>query len=189
MSESLLKKEFKEKDVQRARNLLSKDYNSKTQIGTGYSKAYTERVEGDVWEEDGRTWTIKNGIKQNVSKLKKAKDALKIPLRCPKCRGSMKHHLAKKMYKIHGFCFDCTVEYEAQLRKAGLYRQYETAMIKGNISSFVTELESWARDYYTNNETYVSEDGVVEDWNKDSKKRQEELNKLLEFTKLTKESL
>jgi ssDNA-binding Zn-finger/Zn-ribbon topoisomerase 1 len=60
--------------------------------------------------------------KQNITKLDAAKKALQMPLKCPKCGGPMKHHLAQKMYKIHGFCFDpCTVEYEAELRKAGLY--------------------------------------------------------------------
>ena len=38
-----------------------------TQIG--YTKEYVEHKEGDVWEENGKQWTIKNGIKQTVTKL------------------------------------------------------------------------------------------------------------------------
>jgi hypothetical protein len=122
MNESLLKKEFKEKDVNRARNLVNKDYSAATSIQSGYTKAYVHRQEGDIWEEDGRKWTIKDGIRQNVTKLDTVKDAVRIPLRCPKCNGPMNHWLAKKMYRIHGFCFvPCTVVYEAELRKAGLY--------------------------------------------------------------------
>ena len=114
--ESLLKKEFKSKDVERVRNLVNKDFSAKTVSGVGYEKTQQFHQEGDIWQENGRTWTIKNGIKQNITKLDAAKKAMQIPLTCPKCGGSMKHHLAQKMYKIHGSCFDpCTVEYEAEL--------------------------------------------------------------------------
>ena len=49
----------------------------------GYSKKQEFHGEGDVWEEDGRQWTIKNGIKQNVTKLDKAKKEVTLPLFCP----------------------------------------------------------------------------------------------------------
>jgi hypothetical protein len=48
MGESLLKKEFKSKDVNRARNLITKDFSAKTVDGTGYEKAYTAYKEGDI---------------------------------------------------------------------------------------------------------------------------------------------
>jgi len=116
--ESLLIKDFKSRDVARARNLISKNFQGKTVEGIGYQKSHTARKEGEIWEESGRSWTIKNGLRQNITKLDLAKSALRIPLRCPKCSGPMKHWMAKKMYGIHGFCFDpCTVEYEAELRK------------------------------------------------------------------------
>ena len=61
--------------------------------------------------------------------------------KCPKCGGPMKHWLAQKMYKIHGFCFDpCTVQYEADLRDAGLYEQYEKSMIRGGLKAFLQDL-------------------------------------------------
>lgn len=165
MSESLLKKEFKEKDVQRARNIINKDFTARTTSGVGYSKKYEVRNEGDVWEESGKTWTIKDGIKQNVTKLDTAKKALRTPLRCPKCGGPMKHHLAKKMYKVHGFCFDpCTVEMEADLKKAGLYEAYEKRMITGNIDVFAKDIEQWVTDTVSQQTNFVTEDGVVEQW-------------------------
>ena len=37
-SESLLKKEFKEADVQRVRNLVNKDFTAKTKDQVGYKK-------------------------------------------------------------------------------------------------------------------------------------------------------
>ena len=164
--ETLLKKDFKESDVQRVRNLVNKDFTAKTKTQSGYQKAYIARKEGDIWEESSKTWTIKNGLKQNVTKLDAAKKALQVPLACPKCGGPMKHHLAKKMYKIHGFCFDpCTVDYEATLKKVGLYDQYEKRMISGNIKHFITDIEAWVVESIEDNITMVTEDGDVEDWN------------------------
>ena len=72
-SESLLKKEFKHSDVQRVRNIVNKDFTSKTKLQTGYKKAYEHHVEGDVWEDKGKKWTIKNGLKQNITKLDEVK--------------------------------------------------------------------------------------------------------------------
>ena len=163
--ETLLKKEFKESDVQRVRNIVNKEFTSKTKLQSGYQKQLKRYKEGDVWEESGKTWTIKNGIKQNITKLDNAKKALRIPLRCPKCNGSMEHWLAKKMYKIHGFCFDpCTVEYEDSLKQAGLYKQYEERMIKGNIKEFVDDIERWILNSVEDTHTFVTEAGDVEDW-------------------------
>ena len=86
----------------------------------------------------------------------------------------MKHHLAKKMFKIHGFCFDpCTVEMEADLRKTGLYEAYEKRLMQGNIKSFASDIEQWVDDFVTAESTFVTEQGDVEDWksNNDIKKR------------------
>ena len=167
MSESSLKKEFRREDVQRVRNIVNKDFTAKTKSQTGYQKASKRHKEGDIWEESGKTWTIKNGIKQNITKLDAAKKALKIPLACPKCGGPMKHRFDKKMYKIHGFCFDCTLNYEAELRKAGLFKKYEASMINGSIDAFAKDLTAWVNEYVETDSTYVTEQGVVEDWNSD----------------------
>ena len=174
MNESLLKKEFKQSDVQRVRNLVNKDFTAKTKSQTGYQKVYKKYNEGDVWEESGKTWTIKNGIKQTITKLDAAKKAILTPLTCPKCNGPMKHHLAKKMYKIHGFCFDpCTVEMEADLRETGLYGAYEKRLMQGNIKAFAIDIEQWVEDFVSAESSFVTEDGDVEDWksNDTTKKR------------------
>ena len=65
----MLKKEFKRKDVNRARNLLTGKTNASTGVQIGYSTKQEDHKEGDVWTEGKKTWTIKNGIKQTVSKL------------------------------------------------------------------------------------------------------------------------
>ena len=105
--DSLLKKEFKQSDVQRARNLINKDFTKKTKFQVGYQKKFNHHEEGDIWEENGKSWTIKNGIKQNITKLDKAKKAHLMPLFCPNCNRVMKKRNDKPFYKIHKKCFDC----------------------------------------------------------------------------------
>jgi hypothetical protein len=176
MGESLLKKEFKSKDVNRARNLITKDYSGKTVDGIGYSKAQVAYKEGDIWEENGRSWTIKDGIRQNITKLDAAKKALQTPLACPKCKGSMKHHLAQKMYKIHKMCFECVIDYEAELRKAGLYESYEKSMMQGSMKAFARDVEQWVLETVMSTDTFVTEQGDVEDWNSNNKEFETRLN-------------
>jgi len=191
MVESLLKKEFKSKDVERVRNLVKKDFSAKTTTGVGYEKQYEIHSEGDIWEENERTWTIKDGIKQNITKLDAAKKAMQMPLKCPKCGGPMKHWLAQKMYKIHGFCFDpCTVEYEATLRKAGLYDQYEKSMIKGGLKAFLQDMEQYFLEQINQTDTFVTEQGDVEDWsNNDTKVKEKALENLQDFLTHAKKHL
>ena len=189
--DSVLKKEFKKQDVARVRNLVNKDYTSATKQQLGYSKTQKRYKEGDVWEENGKKWTIKNNLKQNITKLDAAKKALRLPLSCPNCGGPMKHHLAKKMYKIHGYCFDpCTVEMEAKLRRAGLYEQYEKRMMQGNMKVFIKDIEEWAEGLVTGKvESFVTEQGDVENWSTNTVKQKEIVKSVKEYTEQLKEHI
>ena len=189
--DSVLKKEFKKEDVARVRNLVNKDYTASTKQQSGYKKVLARHKEGDVWQESGKEWTIKNGIKQSITKLDAAKKALRLPLRCPNCGGPIKHHLAKKMYKIHGFCFDpCTVEMEAKLRTAGLYDQYEKRMMQGNMKTFIKDVEEWAGALVENvGQSYVTEQGDVEQWNSNNGKQKEILETVKQYTKQLQEHI
>lgn len=182
--ESLLKKEFKYKDVQRARNLIKKDYHAKTIEGVGYQKAFEERKEGDVWEEDGKTWTIKNGLKQTVSKLDSIRKKVTKPLLCPSCNGVLNYHLHTKMWKIHGMCFDCVIDMEAGLRKLGKYEQYERAMMTGNLQVWATDMKAYLTEELDQRTSVVTEDGVVEDWHSNSNiQKQKVLDAMDEYIK------
>ena len=184
MSESLLKKEFKERDVNTARNLIKKDYTAKTQQGIGYQKAYEKHVEGDVWEEGGKQWTIKNGLKQNITKLDSIKKASRVPLTCPKCGTSMNYHLHKKMYKIHKMCFDCVIDMEGELRLAGLYDQYEKQMMYGNMEAFAKDIEAWVLESLSTDDSFVTEAGDIEDWKSNTAAQKEKITaKLQEYLK------
>ena len=126
MSDNMLKREFKTRDVQRMRNILTKDYGAKTGVQIGYNKGYVERKEGDVWQENNKTWTIKNGIKMTVTKLDNVKKALQMPLTCPNCNQPMnKGRLDKLMYSIHKQCSDCVIKYETKLKIEGKFEEYQ----------------------------------------------------------------
>jgi hypothetical protein len=161
----MLKKEFKRKDVQRARNLIMGNTGDSTGTQIGYKKEIKEYKEGDIWNEGRKTWTIKNGIKQTVSKLDKLKKEVFMPLSCPKCNKIMKKRLDKPNYKIHKMCHDCVIEYEHKLKCNGEYKSYRKKLLNNNSLEIVNEMESYLLDAInTSNSGFVSEDGVVERW-------------------------
>ena len=165
MNDNVLKKEFSKKDVQRARNLITGDTNSRTSQGIGYTKKYEHHKEGDIWEEDGRKWTIKNGIKQNITKMDKFKKMGKTPLFCPECGTLMKNHLDKKVFPAYQKCFNCVVDYENELRKQGKSKEYFDKLHNDNIDKVLNKYKSFVKDQLKeSNDNYVTEDGDVESW-------------------------
>ena len=178
-----LKKEFKKEDVQRIRNLVRKDFTSKTKSQTGYKKSDSFYSEGDIWEENGRKWTIKNGIKQNVTKLDNIKKSIRTPLCCKKKKKSMSYHLSKQIYKIHKMCFHCFMDYEDVLKKNGLLKKHLEKLRQANVKYFIHEVEQ-SIELLNNNsvDDYVTEQGDIENWrgNK-SKINKKELEKITEY--------
>ena len=165
MSESsLLKKEWREEDIRRVRNLITGHYGKGTRDIVGYSHSAESHKEGDVWEENGKSWTIKNGLKQSISKLSAVRETLKMPLTCPKCGKALNTSLDKKMYPIHGFCFDCVCRMEDDLKRAGLYKEYEKNLVEGNIRNFVQELKDRIATLTHSKVVYTTEQGELEDW-------------------------
>ena len=160
-----LNKEFKKKDVSRLRNLIQGKTGESTGTQIGYNTKQEDHKEGDVWKEERKTWTIKNGIKQTISKLDVIKKEVFMHLCCPKCNNVMKKRLDKPNYKIHKTCFDCVIEFEHKLRIRGEYDDYIKKLEAKNSLDIVDEMESYLLDAInTSNEGFVSEDGVVERW-------------------------
>jgi hypothetical protein len=161
----MLKKEFKRKDVNRARNLIMGKTGASTSTQVGYNTKQEDHKEGDVWTEGKKTWTIKNGIKQTISKLDKIKKEVFMPLCCPNCNKVMKGQLDKPNYKIHKKCHDCVIEFEHKLKIKGTYKEYVKNLKSKNSLDIVDEMESYLLDAInTSNSGYVSEDGIVERW-------------------------
>jgi len=184
MKDNILKKEFSKKDVQRARNLITGNANARSSQGVGYSKKHEHHKEGDVWEEDGRTWTIKNGLKQNITKMDKFKKMGKVPLFCPECNTLMKKHLDKKVFPAYQKCFDCVVDYEAKLSKEGKSEDYFKSLRNQHIQSAIDGYANFMQDRMKeSNSNFVTEDGDVENWKGGTSKEQleKELKEGIEF--------
>jgi hypothetical protein len=124
------------KDVQRKVHERMNKYADKLVFGYRPKNEFADKKEGDVWEDsDGRKWTIKNGIKQNVTKL----DSAKIPLWCPECENAMKHRLDTKYYLLRGKCMDCVIKEETEMRRLGLWEQYEKDKERQNYIAFLKD--------------------------------------------------
>jgi len=161
----MLKKEFKRKDVDRARNLLMGKSGASSETQVGYKKKRIEYKEGDVWKENGKTWTIKDGIKQTISKLDAIKKEVFMPLCCPKCSKVMKTQIDKHNYRIHKKCHHCVIEFEHQLRMEGKYDDYIKELKAKNSLDMLNEMESYLLNAVNHsNEEYISEQGEVERW-------------------------
>lgn len=163
--ESQLIKDWKERDVQRMRNIITKNYNDKTITQVGYQKTNITRVEDDVWEENGKKWTIKNGIKQTITKFDKLKTLVIIPLLCPECGVVMNNsETNKKLYNLHKKCMDCVIKYETELKRDNKFNDYQKHIINDNINGYLNDLEDAFFDTFINNSnnSFVTEQGDIE---------------------------
>jgi len=165
MSETKLNKAFKEKDVKRLRNILTNKQGEKSSSSIGYKKKQEFHEEGDIWEEGGRNWTIKNGIKQNVTKLDRAKKFYMMPLFCPECSNVMRGKNDKVFYNIHHKCYNCVVEFEQKLRIEGKFDEHLIDIHNSQVDNMIKDLELFIEE--SKKETgkgYVTEAGDVEQW-------------------------
>jgi hypothetical protein len=175
--ENVLKKQFVEKDVNRLRNLVQGKHGSKSQVSIGFTGGQEgPHIEGDIWEAGDTTWTIKDGIKQNVTKLDKAREAVNFPIFCPCCKKTMKPHLDKKWFNMYKRCFNCQIDFEAAIRREGLWEEYEKTIYNSDIEGIIETFELWMNEEIKHNaiQSYITEAGDVEKWTGSVK------NKLLE---------
>ena len=184
-----LKKEFREKDVERLRNLITGKYGEKTRSSVGFTKADQIYNEGDIWEENGRTWTIKEGIKQNITKLDKAKKAHIMPLLCPECGKIMKKRNDKPAYNLHKKCFDCVAAMEHKMRVDGTFDEYSKSLHNGEIDNNLELFKIFVKEKLEeSNNSFISEDGDVEKWigKLDKDKVNEYLESVVDYAKALK---
>ena len=161
----MLNKEFKRKDVERMRNLIKGKSGESSELQVGYTKSQEQHKEGDIWEEKGKKWIIKDGIKQTYTKLDEVKKAAILPLFCPCCSNLMKKRNDVKMYNIHKMCFDCVIKMEHKLKIEGKYEQYERDMLANNAEDYINDLESYLLEALnSSNDQFVSERGEIERW-------------------------
>ena len=152
-----MKKGISDTKVSRMRNIVTGNYNNRTRIQTGYTATNLIKKEGDVWEERGKTWTIKNGIKQNIRKLDNARIEVQVPVCCPDCGNSMNHSLSKYYWDVLKMCKDCAAKFHTNLKETGKWNEYTESL---NTANFNYWLEEVKKEYYewvtTSNNRYIS---------------------------------
>tara|TARA_R110000751_G_scaffold569_2_gene2047 strand:- start:170 stop:742 length:573 start_codon:yes stop_codon:yes gene_type:complete len=173
MKDNILKKQFSKKDVQRARNLVKGKSGERTSQGIGYSKSTpNEYQEGDIWEEGGRTWTIRGGIKENITKLDGFKNAT-LPLFCPKCKNILNKQLDANYYKSYGECVDCRSKFETSLKLEGKWEDYVKSAHNSEIDNLIKEYTQYFNENLNEKtEGYITEAGDVERWVGNGNKKQ-----------------
>lgn len=144
------------------------------------------RNEGDVWEDSsGKKWTMKNGVRQNVTKL----DAAKTPFWCPKCTKPMNHKLDIKFWRIRGHCMDCNVKFESELRRQGKWEEYERKIMLRNYIAAVTDKIAELQDIHDtfSKPEFINADDtrilMMETWDVDEQKVKADIQKDIETLK------
>lgn len=142
--------------------------------------------EGDVWEERGRRWTIKNGIKQTVTKF----DAARVPQWCPQCGKVMNTPLDDNCYYTEGECHVCVIKKETRMRIDGTYDDYIRRKFQRAQAAYVRDKLEWLKS--VKNELKKPQfhfiDGRYEEWNMDLSQVKKDLDHDIEgLTKLLEE--
>ena len=165
MSDNVLKKDFNKKDVERLRNLVKGKGGERTSQGIGYTKKEEFHKEGDIWEADGRKWTIKDGIRQNVTKMDRAKKAYLKPLMCPKCDKIMNKGADPGYYNQFGHCFKCFKKFETYMKATNMWDGFVKKTANGNIDGFIKWYKEFVNESINqSNAGFVAENGDVEKW-------------------------
>jgi hypothetical protein len=119
-----------------------------------------ERIEGERWEEDGKWWEMRGGIKRSITSLSGAR----MPWWCPKCSKPMNHRFDRKFYYLRNMCYNCNIDFEGQMRLDGTYDAFEKRMVRENEKAFLRDKIVEYREYIDNFSppTAVYEDGRYE---------------------------
>jgi hypothetical protein len=156
-------------------------------IVVGWRPSMDDYKEGDVWEgTDGRMWTIKNGIKQTVTKL----DAAKTPWFCPECSKAMSHRFDIKSYNTLGKCYDCAVREETKMRYEGTWEEHSRKQLQANYIAGLKEKIAELQHYHdtVSSPEFVHADNekilMIEKWNVDIEKIKTDLRTDIEQLKI-----
>jgi hypothetical protein len=184
MENPVLKKQFQKRDVERLRNLIKGKQGNRTTLGIGYGgETQEDHKEGDIWEHNGKTWTIKDGIKENITKLDKFKKA-SVPLFCPDCKQIMDAQLDPFYFKSYGHCIGCRATFETKLKLEGKWEAYCNEIYNKEIDHQIEEYKEYIKDLISDNATsYISEAGDIQKWvgGIDKKRAENSLGEVIEY--------
>ena len=110
-------------------------YADKIIVGQYSGQKEPKREEGEVWHDnEGKKWTLKNGIKQSISPLQDAKT----PWWCPQC-GKTMDKLDVKTFRATTKCYDCVAKEESRLKMDGEWDNYKDQRILENQMSWLKD--------------------------------------------------
>ncbi len=149
-------------------------------------EAEPTRNEGDMWEDSsGKKWTVKNGVRQTVTKL----DTAKTPFWCPKCTKPLNHRLDLKFWRIRGHCMDCNIKQESEIRRQGKWEEYERKIMLRNYIAEVTDKIAELQNYHDtfSKPEFINADEtrilMMETWDVDEEKVKSDIMKDIETLK------
>lgn len=158
-------------------------FQTKKTIGFSDAKESAKRNEhheiGDVWEEtdaNGNKFIVeqRDGFRikktANTDTIQQIRDELRTFKNCRKdvctCVGT--HPLDQKMKKIHDMCFNCVIEMEHEMKKAGTYDEYAQNKVRENALAWLRDAErdvELLKQSYTQASKFVTNaDGETETW-------------------------
>ena len=123
----------------------------------------------------------------------KTMSEVRMPLFCPECNNIMTKRLDKKFWYRKSKCFNCCIEEETQMRKAGTWGDYVRETKKANAKSWLRDQEQGFKEWKEmalNPKDIVNEDGSIEKWSgniEESKKFVKKMEK--EFKEMKKQIL
>jgi len=170
-------KEFKKKYMHPTRRKLvdmvqTGKYDKNTTVG--WTKKEEARKVGDVWEDEHNRYEKKEGYTlktgKNSEALQEIRKYLEEKSKCKnsECKTIKKSEKDLKFIQNGGFCMNCTIDREHELKTQGLYEAYASYKVWTRMIVFgKTKLEELKHSLSEVKEQYeyVNEDGTVEKWN------------------------
>jgi hypothetical protein len=150
------------------------EYDKNTTIGYDTGDRNTKREIGEIWTDaNGIEWEQRSYGKVQVSKLTEAMSEVRNWLqkqnecKSESCTKTKFGYTDKKLIKKTGFCVDCLVDMEAEIKKDGLWIEYSQYRMAQNMISHANDvLQNLNQAYQEVSDVYeiVNEDGTVEKW-------------------------
>ena len=172
-----MSKDFKKKYMHPTRRKLvdmvhTGEYDKNTIIG--YDKVEKTRKVGDIWEDEHHRYEKKEGFivktGKNSEQLQEIRKYLEEKTKCKnsECKTIKIKSVDKKFIKNGGYCMDCTIEREHELKTKGVFKEYGAykvwtrAIIFGKTK--LDELRQSLSDLKEEYEMIGSDGKVTETW-------------------------
>ena len=88
-----------------------------------------------------------------------------MPIFCPECTKPMTYWQDKNFYNLYKRCFGCQVSFETELRREGVWEEYQKNIINNDIDNFIADYSQFVEECLNDNaESFISEAGDIEKW-------------------------